>query len=125
MTSFVDIFEAELAARGLDWCFGDERCGTKSHKRGFVLDADKKTVHLDSEIATRSSLHRGLHEIAHCVLSEKGLRRFEKEAQANKWAERRMRELHIPVPSKVAAKGRSYARRMKSWGDSIRKGVQR
>jgi len=79
-------------------------------------------VHLDSEIGTRSSLYRGLHEIAHCILDEKGLRRFECEAQANSWAAERMRLLGISVPRKTAGKGRTYVSRMKRWGRNIRKG---
>lgn len=117
--SLREIFERELAACGLAWCRGC--CVTSSHARGFVLHEDPKTVHLDSEVATRSSLHRGLHEIAHCILDEKSLRRHEKESQANRWAEGRMRELGIPVPRKTVAAGRSYERRMKRWGDNIRR----
>jgi hypothetical protein len=49
------------------------------------------------------------------------MRRFQKEAQANKWAESRMRELGISVPRKVAAAGRSYVGRMKRWGNNIKR----
>lgn len=114
------IFEAQLNLHDLAWCRGCEI--GKSHSRGFVLDADLLMVHLDSEIGTRSSLHRGLHEIAHCILDERGLRRYECEAQANQWAARQMRELGVSVPRKVAGKGRAYVRRMKRWGKNIRKG---
>lgn len=112
-----ETFEAEILAHGLTWC--RECCAYGSHTRGFAQD---KTVHLDSEIATRSSLHRGLHEIGHLVNDQTGMRRFEREAQANEWAERRMRELGISVPRKVAAAGRAYEHRMKRWGDNIRRG---
>lgn len=115
--SLREIFEAELFAKGLSWCRAC--CAANSHARGFAMD---RTVHLDSAIATRSSLHRGLHEIAHCILDEKGLRRHQKETQANRWAEGRMRELGVAVPRKTVAAGRSYERRMKRWGDNIRKG---
>lgn len=114
-----EMFEAEIAAHGLAWC--RECCASSGHKRGFVLRDDKKTVHLDSEIATRSTLHRGLHEIAHCILDETGLRRFAKEQQANRWAENRMRELGVSVPRKTSAAGSRYVKRMKSWGDNIKK----
>lgn len=116
--SLLEIFELELQRHNLKWCRGCERDG---HKRGFVLREDKKTVHLDRSIATRSTLHRGLHEIAHCVNDETGMRRFQKEAAANQWAEKRMRELGIPVPRKKAAKGKRYVARMKRWGNNIRK----
>lgn len=115
-----EVFEAELAAHGLRWC--RECCARNNHDRGFVLDADPKTVHLNSEIATRSSLHRGLHEIGHAIHDQKGMRRFQKELQAETWATARMRELGISVPRKVASAGRSYVDRMKRWGDNIRKG---
>jgi len=114
-----EAFEAELAARGLAWCRAC--CAANSHARGFVLDYSPKTVHLDSEIATRSSLHRGLHEIGHAVHDQRGMRRFEKERQAEEWATERMRELGFSVPRKVAAAGRRYVARMKRWGDNIRK----
>ena len=114
-----ETFEAEIAAHGLTWC--RECCANNGHKRGFVLDAEPKTVHLDSEIATRSSLHRGLHEIGHAINDQRGMRRFQKEQQANEWAERRMRELGISVPRKVAAAARSYVSRMKRWGNNIRR----
>lgn len=114
-----ETFEAELAIHGLTWC--RECCTTSSHKRGFVLDADPKTVHLDSEICTRNSLHRGLHEIGHAVHDQRGMRRFERERQAEEWATRRMRELGVSVPRKVTAAGRAYVARMKRWGDNVRR----
>lgn len=118
--NLLETFESELAAHGLSWC---RECCTlaNSHARGFVLDDDKKTVHLDSGIATRSSLHRGLHEIGHAIHDQRGMRRFEKEQQAEAWAASRMRELGIAVPRKVAAAGRFYVARMKRWGDNIRR----
>jgi hypothetical protein len=117
--SLRELFEAEIAAHGLTWC--RECCASGAHKRGFVLDSEPKTIHLDSEIATRSTLHRALHEVGHAVNDQRGMRRFQREAQANEWAERRMRELGVSVPRKVAAAGRAYERRMKQWGDNIRK----
>jgi hypothetical protein len=115
--SFRARFELELIVYQLQWC--RECCAYGNHKRGF---AEGRTVHLDSEIATRSSLHRGLHEIGHLIHDQTGMHRWEREAQANEWAERRMRELGIPVPRKVAAAGRAYEKRMKRWGDNIKRG---
>lgn len=92
-----------------------------SHARGFVLDAEPRTIHLKSEIGTRSSLHRGLHEIGHAIHDQRGMRRFERERQAEDWATARMRELGYSVPRKVAAAGRRYVSRMKRWGDKIRR----
>lgn len=114
-----EAFEAEIAARGLAWC--RECCASKSHKRGFVLDEEPKSVHLDNEIRTRSALHRGLHEIGHAIHDQRGMRRFAREAQAEAWATARMRELGFSVPRAVAAAGRTYVARMKRWGDNIRK----
>lgn len=120
--TFREIFETELRAFNLEWCRAC--CATNSHGRGFVREDDRKTVHLDSEISTRNSLHRGLHEIGHAIHDQRGMRRFECEAQANRWATAEMRRWGIPVPRKTAAAGRSYERRMKRWGDNIRKGGQ-
>ncbi len=119
--TLLELFEAELQARGLRWCRGE--CGERGHKRGFVMKGDKLTVHLDAAIATRSSLHRGLHEIGHCVNDERGLRRFEKEAQANAFAETRLRELGVPVPRSTARKGRAYVARFKRFGDAVAEGL--
>lgn len=114
--SFLEIFKAVLGVHNLAWC--KSCCETQSHARGFAKD---QTVHLDSVIATRSSLHRALHEIAHLILPEKGLRRYECELQANRWAEAKMRAYGISVPRKTVSAGRAYERRMKRWGDNIRR----
>lgn len=117
--TFLEIFQIELQAHNLAWC--RLCCATKCHRRGFVLAEDRDTVHLESAILTRSSLHRALHEIAHCILPEKGLRRYQCELQANRWAEAKMQAYGVSVPRKTAAAGRSYERRMKRWGDNIRR----
>lgn len=114
-----EAFESEIAAHGLSWC--RECCSRSSHTRGFVLDSEPKTIHLDSEIGTRSSFHRGLHEIGHAIHDQRKMRRFEKERQAEEWATRRMRELGFSVPRKVVAAGRRYVSRMKRWGDDIKR----
>ena len=117
MHDFKALFQAELDAHGIRWCTGcDEYNG---HRRGFAIRKDR-TVHLESQIATRSSLHRALHEVGHIVNDESGMRRFQKEEAANRYAARRMRELGVSIPRKVAASGRRYVARMKRWGDAIR-----
>ena len=116
--SLRDIFVAELDSNGIAWCRGCERYG--AHGRGFAVK-ETRTVHLESQVATRRTLHRGLHEIGHIVNDEAGMRRFEKELAANRFAERRMRELGIPVPRSEASKGRAYVARMKRWGNNISK----
>lgn len=121
--TFLELFQLKLQVHNLEWC--RSCCAKQSHARGFVLHDDRRTVHLDSNVVTRAALHRALHEIAHCVLPEFGLRRWECELQANRWAEDVMRSYGISVPRNVAAAGRSYERRMKRWGDNIRKGARR
>lgn len=116
MNRYRQMFEAELEARGIDWCRGE--CGSsKSHKRGFANNA----VHLDREVATRSTLYRALHEIGHVVLrhhrEHRTKRRYLREQEANTWAERRMRELGVPVPRDRVQRGQAYVARMKAWGD--------
>ncbi len=117
--TFLDIFKLKLQIHNLEWC--RSCCAKSSHARGFVLDESKNTVHLDSNIVTRAALHRALHEIAHCILPEFGLRRWQCELQANRWAENVMKGHGISVPRAVASAGRSYERRMKRWGDNIRR----
>lgn len=115
---FKEVFEGQLAKHGLNWCKGCEN--GRNHKRGYVANSDKKTVHLDSEIATRKTLHRGLHEIGHCVNDEKGLRSFECEARAEAFASRTMRELGIRVPRETVQRGVAYVARKKRHGDRIK-----
>ena len=116
--TFLELFQAELDSRGIQWCQG---CMLyNSHTRGFACKGTN-VVHLKSSIATRKSLHRGLHEIGHIVNDEKGLKRWEKEDAANRFAELRMRQLGIPVPRVTAQSGRRYVRRMKRWGKNISK----
>lgn len=116
--TYLEIFQAELDSRGITWCQG---CLLyNSHRRGFAAKGTN-VVHLKSEIATRSTLHRGLHEIGHLVNDEKGMKRWQEEEAANRFAERRMRELGIKVPRKEASKAGKYVRRMKRWGRNISK----
>lgn len=110
----------ELKKHNLNWCKGE--CGIRGHKRGFVLKKDKTTIHYDSEIATRGTLHNALHEIGHCINDEKGLRSYECEAKAEEYATNKMREWGISVPRKVASLGKSYVKRKKRHGDNIKRG---
>jgi hypothetical protein len=117
--SYMEIFQAELAARGIEWCQG---CMLyNSHRRGFATKGTN-VVHLKSAVATRRTLHRALHEIGHLVNDERGQKRWEKEDGANRFAENRMRELGIAVPRGEAQKGRRYVGRMKRWGSAISAG---
>ena len=116
---FKEVFEKEIAKYGLKVCRGG--CESSSnHKRGFVRRADRKTVHIDREFATRSTLHRGLHEIGHCINDERGLRSYECEALAEKYATDTMREYGITVPRDVVARGVAYVARKKRHGDRIK-----
>jgi len=113
-----EILEAELLKHGIKWC---RRCDSRaSHKRGFVYNADKFTIHLDSEVATRSTLHRALHEVGHCVNKEAGLRRYEQEANAERFATDTMRFYGVVVPRAVIYRGVAYVARKKRHGDNIK-----
>jgi hypothetical protein len=115
-----DILEAQLKKYNLSWCKGE--CGKTGHKRGFVLAKDKTTIHLDSKVQTRRSLHRALHEIGHCVNDETGLRSYQKEQNAEKFAKAVMKEYGISVSRKMANSGKRYVARKKRHGDNIKKG---
>lgn len=116
--TYLELFQAELDSRGIRWCQG---CMLyNSHRRGFATKGTN-VVHLKSAIATRKSLHRGLHEIGHLANDERGMKRWQREEAANDFARARMKELGIPVPRITAAKGAGYVRRMKRWGKNIAK----
>jgi hypothetical protein len=117
--TYLEIFQAELDKRGITWCQG---CLLyNSHTRGFACKGTN-VVHLKSSLTTRSSLHRGLHEIGHLVNDETRMKRWEKEQAANDFAETHMKMLGIPLPRAAVAKGRAYVKRMKRFGKAIRKG---
>jgi hypothetical protein len=112
------LFEAELVLHGVAWCAGGCRYRS-SHRRGF---ATAGTVHLDVAIGTRRTLYRGMHEVAHVVLGHtaaRGRRRWEVEAEAEAWTQRRMTELGIELPDASVRAGRAYVARMRRWGDAI------
>ncbi len=117
---FKEIFEKELAKHNLNWCKGCD--ASLGHKRGFVLNNDKATIHLDRAIATRATLHRALHEVGHCVNDEKGQLRWQQESGAEEFANKTMKEYGISVPRKTKARGVSYVKRKKRHGDNIRRG---
>lgn len=113
--TFREMFEQEITNHGIEWCRGCD--AYNSHRRGFAGD---RVIHLDSEIGTRSSLYRALHEVGHVVLDQpRRMRRWEMERDAELWARRRMRELGVPVPRKDVQAGDRYVARMKRWGDRI------
>ena len=123
MTDFRALFEAELKRHDIAWCRGlplDFCDYRSSHRRGFATSG---TVHYDAEIRTRATYYGGLHEIGHVVLyhpEHRRGRRFEREAEAERWAKTRMRELGVPVPRAEVAAGHAYIDRMKRHGDASR-----
>ena len=118
-----EVFELELARYGLSWCQGE--CGaSRNHKRGFVLNADKKTVHLKAEVTQARSLHRALHEIGHCLDQEKGLRSYQREEKAEAYAAQTMRDYGYAVPRYISVKATRYIQRKKRHGDHVRKGMR-
>ena len=114
-----ELFIAECSTNEIVWCQGCD--SYNGHKRGFARFSDR-TVHYDSKIATRSTLQGGLHEIGHLVANKPGMKRWEKEASAETWANNRMKELGISVPRKTRALGKQYVARMKRWGKNIAAG---
>ncbi|HSL09977.1 MAG TPA: hypothetical protein VLA82_01505 [Actinomycetota bacterium] len=118
------IFEDEVARHGLTWCTGG--CGSRSsHRRGF---ATAGTVHLAASVATRSTLYRGLHEVAHVVLGHTSRRRgprWRLEADAEAWTRARMSELGIVPPPTTVAAGDAYVARMQRWGAAISRSGRR
>ena len=119
-----DTFEAELAQHGLAWCTGPCRFRA-SHRRGFATPG---IVHLDAKIGTRRTLYGGLHEIGHLVLGHTrrgGKRRWQLEAEAEAWAQQRMRALGLEPPAADVAAGEAYVARMRRWGDNISRSRRR
>jgi hypothetical protein len=124
--TYREMFEAELVKYNATWCKGG--CGSnKGHKRGFVRGPRHgRIVHLDSEIATRSSLMRGLHEIGHVAQHDTRYepRRWKREAQAVAFSIERMRALGVAVPRKAAQTDREYVARMRRFGDRVSAGLK-
>jgi len=118
--TFLEVFEEVLTAHSLNWCKGCD--SGRGHKRGFVLFKDRTTVHLDRKISTRSTLHRALHEIGHCVNDEKGLKSWQCEEGAERFANETMKQYGIRIPRKVRKAGSNYVKRKKRHGDNIRAG---
>jgi hypothetical protein len=121
---FREVFEAELMANNIDLCRGCDH--GRGHKRGFVLRGER-VVHLDRAIATRSTLHRALHEVGHVLNAEaeKAQKSWEREAGAEKYATDTMRVLGISVPRKVVAAGVAYVARKKRHGANIRAAIRK
>lgn len=111
-------FEAELRRHEIAWCAGGCRY-RGSHRRGFATPG---AVHLDAAIGTRRTLYRGMHEVAHVALGHTGTRRrprWQLEAEAEVWTQRRFRELGIELPDASVEAGRAYVERMRRWGAAI------
>ena len=111
-------FEDELDRLGITWCTGGCR-HRSSHRRGFATPG---IVHLDAAIGTRRTLYRGLHEVAHLVLGHTARRRrarWQLEAEAEAWTQRRMDELDVEVPEASVVAGRAYIARLRRWGAAI------
>ena len=118
-----EVFEAELLANDIALCRGCDQ--GRGHKRGFVIFG-QRVVHLDRAIATRSTLHRALHEVGHVVHAEaqKSMKSWEREADAEKYATDTMLALGISVPRKVRALGASYIARKKRHGANISRALR-
>lgn len=113
----LDIFTAERLANDIGLCTACDH--PSSHRRGFVLPS-QRTVHLDRAIATRSTLHRALHEVGHILNDKPGMRSFEREAGAERYATQAMRAFGLTVPRRVTQIGAAYVARKKHHGDRIR-----
>lgn len=116
-----EIIKAELMANDITLCSGCD--SYSSHSRGFAVP-DKKTIHYSAKGATRTTLYGFLHEIGHIVMGHGKncpLRRYEKEAQAEEYARKSMKEYGFAVPRKSVVLGNAYIRRFKRFGDNIKK----
>ena len=113
------IVKTELSKNKISLCSG--QCNLEGHKRGFVI-WDEPVIHLESKIATRSTLHRFFHELGHAVLQHKVLRSFQREAEAERYAFDKFREYGIPLPRKSVALGKRYVARKKRHGNNIIQG---
>jgi hypothetical protein len=66
-------------------------------------------------------MYRGLHEVAHVTLghvARRQRRRWQLEAEAEAWTQRRMRELGF-APARCITAGEAYVARMQQWGTAI------
>jgi hypothetical protein len=114
-----EIVQAELLANNITLCAGCDN--GDNHNRGWAY-ADERTIHYAKKCATRRTLYGFLHEVGHIVMghgSKCGLRRFEKEAQAEEYARASLRMLGITVPRSKVASGNAYIARRKRTGDRI------
>ncbi len=74
---------------------------------------------------TRKSLYIYLHECAHIMLDHRGQRRsFQQEAEAERWAQRAMREEGLAVPRAMLKRAKEYVARKKRHGDNVSKGLK-
>ena len=117
-----DIVNAELIANDIKLCAGCETY--HSHSRGFAK-VDDRTIHYSAKCATRKTLYGFLHEVGHIVMGhgkDCPLRRYEREAQAEEYARKSMKDYGFAVPRSAVALGNRYVKRMKRWGNNIKKG---
>jgi len=117
-----EIMKAELMANNINLCTGCDF--PRSHSRGFAV-VWTKTIHYSPKGATRKTLYGFLHEIGHIVLKHGPtckLRRYEKEFQAEKYARDSFRSFGIPLPREAVAIGNAYIKRMKRFGNNIKRG---
>jgi hypothetical protein len=118
---YKSIVEKELRLNKVSLCSG--QCGREGHKRGFVPKGEP-VVHLDRAIATRSTLYRLFHELGHIIRPCNNDRRYIQEAQAERFAQEKLREYGIPIPRKCVASGQRYVARKKRHGDNIKIAVK-
>lgn len=119
---FSEIVRAELIAHDITLCTECERY--HSHRRGFAVP-DKREIHYAAKCATRKTLHGFLHEVGHVIKGHGKacqLKRFEREAEAERYATESLRMYGIAVPREAVALGKRYVARWKSLGKRISRG---
>ena len=119
MIEYADIVKAELIENNISLCVGcDSR---QSHNRGFAA-VKERVIHYSRKCATRSTLHGFLHEVGHIVKGHEkgcGLKRWEREQEAERYATESLRTYGISVPRKSVQLGKKYVARWKSFGKKI------
>jgi hypothetical protein len=147
--TYRELFEAELDARNIIWCRGTEWRAPEDTWRAAACDSRKgrggrhasdsawatevpqgPTIHYGAAVSTRATLQIALHEVGHIVLGHTALTRsgrmprsgkrvYEVEAEAERWAFARMRELGVAVPKKARQRAARYVDYKKRRGDKV------